>query len=383
MVRSPGGQRAAGHPAGPVHTDTNPNPTALYRSARERTGAPDHRTPASMRHAGPSPHGHEPRCAAILLVTVADHLSAIDPRNSTPVARRGRKATGLSESAGLPNGARSMFLGWNALGRRGRHARRAAPRPTDALRDWLATGIMGLGAGRPGHSDHDATCPRRASRPARASSPSWANAGTVRGLLRDEPQIKYSGRWTRADHPGHMGGHVRFSNQRNAKAIPDLQGVGVSWIGPVGSDPRQGQRLHRRQAREDRQHLCSHPSRRHGCCSRSEWPSVGHHRITIERARHRSPPDRRDRFPRRPDPQRARPPRTKPKTEPPRPSRRPTNAPQGTPTVLLAPDAGPAGTKTTLSPVRVRRRLDRPDRLRWLHRQGCRPTRQLRTAPPR
>ena len=41
-----------------------------------------------------------------------------DPRTSTPVARRGRKATGLTELAGLPKESMShVFLGWQPLDR--------------------------------------------------------------------------------------------------------------------------------------------------------------------------------------------------------------------------------------------------------------------------
>src|SRR4029079_13947758 len=63
------------------------------------------------------------------------------PRNSTPVARRGRKATGLSELAGLPNGAISMF--WD--GQRWipdnptSDRRPRSPLHPRRLRDWLAT----------------------------------------------------------------------------------------------------------------------------------------------------------------------------------------------------------------------------------------------------
>ena len=42
-------------------------------------------------------------------------LDGRPPRNSKPVARRGRKATGLYESAGSPNGASINVLGWRAL----------------------------------------------------------------------------------------------------------------------------------------------------------------------------------------------------------------------------------------------------------------------------
>ena len=68
------------------------------------------------------------------------------PRTGTPVARRGRKATGLPESAGLPNeGVRAMFWdGERWLPDDGRPQPQPRTQPSRRVRDWLATGVMVL-----------------------------------------------------------------------------------------------------------------------------------------------------------------------------------------------------------------------------------------------
>ena len=61
-------------------------------------------------------HGLFPRAVGILGRLPLDR-SRRDPRTSTPVARRGRKATGLTEPAGLPKESMSHVLGWQSLDR--------------------------------------------------------------------------------------------------------------------------------------------------------------------------------------------------------------------------------------------------------------------------
>src|SRR6476659_3044128 len=50
-------------------------------------------------------------------IHLGDHWAFVAPRNGTPVARRGRKATGPPGSAGPPKGSVIDVLGWRALDR--------------------------------------------------------------------------------------------------------------------------------------------------------------------------------------------------------------------------------------------------------------------------
>jgi hypothetical protein len=64
------------------------------------------------------------------------------PRNGTPVARRGRKATGLTEPAGLPKGRSTMFWDGNRWVSDGPETQRVQTSPISAgsrVRAWVAT----------------------------------------------------------------------------------------------------------------------------------------------------------------------------------------------------------------------------------------------------
>ncbi len=76
--------------------------------------------------------------------SVARACEAVTPRTSTPVARRGRKATGLTQSAGLPKGAVLPCSGMESAGFRMTDSRSQRPSPPTRRRsrDWLATGVM-------------------------------------------------------------------------------------------------------------------------------------------------------------------------------------------------------------------------------------------------
>ena len=215
-------------------------------------------------------------------------------------------------------------------------------RPTQRAHRWLATGIVVVALVTliaPTMSLSAASLPSGSS-----LMDSWAKAATVAVYAETSPSIKYSGRWTRADHRGHMGRHVRFSNQRHAKATLRFTGSAISWIGPVGSTRGKADvYIDGRRVKTVNTYAASFKTAR--VLFKMEWPSVASHRITIDvLGTDRHPTVAINSLVVRTSS--AATARKEPK---PRATAAPTNVPQGTPTVRLSPDAGPAGTTTKLS----------------------------------
>jgi hypothetical protein len=129
-------------PPGGAHPGGGPSRRAPSVAPPQRGAARHHRIPVAAR-----PAGHEgalrggpqyssgdlppPPAAPIVPWRVAPphHMLTTDnrigedpcPRKGTPVARRGRKATGLSESAGLPNGGGIACFGMGSAGSQNGH----------------------------------------------------------------------------------------------------------------------------------------------------------------------------------------------------------------------------------------------------------------------
>ncbi len=159
------------------------------------------------------------RCVARRRVADRDQ-SGRPPRNSTPVARRGRKATGLSESAGLPNGAISMF--WDGARWIDERAAAATPPPTRRRgRDWLATGVMIIGVAA-------LAVPFVATNAAVSSThrllESWRGSYETRVFQESTPYAAYSGSWDRVQDDQYLGSSAAVSAtaRRERRPSPSL-----------------------------------------------------------------------------------------------------------------------------------------------------------------
>jgi parallel beta helix pectate lyase-like protein len=110
-----------------------------------------------------------------------------------------------------------------------------APRPRrrpPRLRDLLATGIIALafvGLLVPLTGSSAATPPS-----AQTMITSWSATQQVAKIQDGNASIAYSGRWIRATYRSYLGGSVRSTTQRNAKATMTFTGTGISWVGPIG-----------------------------------------------------------------------------------------------------------------------------------------------------
>ena len=172
------------------------------------------------------------------------------PRNSTPVARRGRKATGLPESAGLPNEGETMF--WD--GERWLPDEPAKPAPV--RRSWIASSIAAMVVALVARG---CTAPSRQRR--------------RRSHVRARPHGALERTGHDADRAGdQLTDHLsRQLVHRPARRLPRRQGAihgqgrreggaPVQWVRDLldrfrRPDARQGQGLHRRRARGHGQHV--------------------------------------------------------------------------------------------------------------------------------
>ena len=158
-----------------------------------------------------------------------------------------------------------------------------APTPKQPRRsrakDWLATGLMAVAAVAlvaPSGGASAASLPSGSALVA-----SWDQGGTVKAYAETNSRIDYNGHWIRADHEGHMGGHVRFSNQRDAGASLRFTGSAISWIGPVGSTRGKANvYIDGKLAKTVSTYASAFKPGR--VLFKQEWAAVGSHRITIE-----------------------------------------------------------------------------------------------------
>jgi hypothetical protein len=214
------------------------------------------------------------------------------------------------------------------------------PTPQRRLRNFAATGVMalalvGLIVPLVGTS---------AAGPPAGSSllEDWSAGGSVKTYNENSGSVAYRGKWSRADHPNYIDGHVRFTDGRKAKASLKFSGSAVSWIGPVG--PTRGKaRIYidgKFVKTVDTYASSFKPAR---VLYKATWDTVRTRRITIvtlaTKGRSTVALD-------------AFIVRTSGKPAPPdvsKPKQKATNVAKGDPKVLLSEDIGPAGTKTVLS----------------------------------
>ena len=111
--------------------------------------------------------------------------------------------------------------------------RRPAPaRSRGRARDWAFAGITSLAL----IAVADPMVARSATTPpaARSLLASWASTHSVTTYPETSQRISFRATWTTAVRAGYLGGRVRASNQRGARATIMFTGTGISWIGPIG-----------------------------------------------------------------------------------------------------------------------------------------------------
>ncbi len=110
---------------------------------------------------------------------------------------------------------------------------RAVNRPSKRrLRDWIATGAMGLalfGLLIPILGVAAAT-PSQTTRELRE----WSVGTTALTFQEGRARVHYRGSWELRAHPAYAGGLARSSDQSDARARIHFVGDGVAWVGPVG-----------------------------------------------------------------------------------------------------------------------------------------------------
>ena len=275
----------------------DPSPPTPRRPDDTGPPSPDGRIGAPTRSvAGPigplpgrAPSWHGPRASSHGL---AHRRGA--PRTSTPVARRGRKATGLPESAGLPNGATHRCSGTDIDGSmtRRRAVTPAQPPPPPSRRartgcrpaSWSSPLVVLV-------VPFVGACARAAIRPAAARRLEVDLRGRHPGDADERSLCR--GRWytastttpTSATRPGRP-------TRKGATVSLTFTGTAIAWVGPVGPTRGSARVYLDGKLIGTVEHIGADLPARPASCSR-KFDTMGKHRIvkvtTAPRATRRSP----------------------------------------------------------------------------------------------
>ncbi len=300
-----------------------------------------------------------------------DNRIGIDPhpRKSTPVARRGRKATGLPESAGLPNGGGIACFGMGSVGSRtSRPSSKAPPAPQPPPPSPRLAGDR-CHVDRPDRARHpdDERLGRDERRP--DADRDWsAVLGRHRPAGVERP-ARLSRHWFTAYYPDYLERQGPIDRRRGRQRRPASSAVpAVSWIGPIG--PTRGSaKVFIDGKLAGTVSLYTTAFRPTRVLFKQRLGQAGEPPDPHRRRRHAWPSDRRrGRVRRASDDRRAV-----------RPGRRPGQPDPDQPAGRAQADAGPHAR----SPIRRRSPIPRPRRIRRLRRRrSLTPRRRLRRRQP-
>lgn len=108
-----------------------------------------------------------------------------------------------------------------------------APRPSGRrFRDVVATGIMVIALVALVVPTVDTEA---AGRPAaRQLLADWREEYETTTIQETSKQLKFRGRWYRADHKDYLGDHARSSDRKGDTVTVKFTGTGITWIGAIG-----------------------------------------------------------------------------------------------------------------------------------------------------